>query len=141
MAGAEPERELIRRVTPFTLPAAIAAYAIGALVDGADAGWSAAIAVVLVYLNFLANAVSLAWAADKAPALVSVVAFGGYAIRLIVYTVALVLLNQLDWFSPVAFVLALMPCVIALLIYEARGLSGRMQADLWTFPTSGGAHR
>jgi hypothetical protein len=141
VAGAEPERELIRRVTPFTLPAAIAAYAIGALVDGADAGWSAAIAVVLVYLNFLANAISLAWAADDAPALVSVVAFGGYAVRLIVYTVALVLLNQLDWFSPVAFVLALMPTVIALLIFEARGLSGRMQADLWTFPTAGEVRR
>lgn len=141
MARAEPERELIRRVTPFALPAAILAYAIGALVDGAAAGWSAAIAVVLVYLNFLANALSLAWAADRAPALVSVVAFGGYAIRLIVYTVALVLLNQLAWFSPVAFVLALMPSVIALLIFEARGLSGRVQADLWTFPTAGGAHR
>ena len=109
--------------------------------SGSAAGWSAAIAVVLVYLNFLANALSLAWAADEAPSLVSVVAFGGYAIRLIVYTVALVLLNQLDWFSPVAFVLALMPTVVALLIVEARGLSGRMQADLWTFPSAGGVHR
>jgi len=141
VARAEPERELIRRVTPFALPAAIAAYALGALIGGADAGWSATIAVVLVYLNFLANALSLAWAADKAPTLVSVVAFGGYAVRLIVYTVALVLLNQLDWFSPVAFVLALMPAVTALLIFEARGLSGRLQADLWTFPTPGGAQR
>ena len=34
MARAEPERELIRRVTPFALPAAAAAYATGALVDG-----------------------------------------------------------------------------------------------------------
>jgi hypothetical protein len=141
VARAEPERGLIRKVTPFALPAAIVAYTVGALVGGAAAGWSAAIAVVLVYLNFLANALSLAWAAEKAPALVSVVVFGGYAIRLIVYTVALVLLNQLDWFSPVAFVLALMPTVIALLVFEARGLSGRMQADLWTFPTAGGVQR
>lgn len=136
MARAEPERELIRRVTPFALPAAILAYAVGALIDGSAAGWSAAIAVALVYLNFLANALSLAWAADKAPALVSAVAFGGYALRLIVYTVALVLLNQLSWFSPVAFVLALMPTVIALLIFEARGLSDRLQADLWSFPAA-----
>jgi hypothetical protein len=141
VARAEPERGLVRTVTPFALPAAVLAYAVGASVSGAAAGWSAAIAVALVYLNFLANALSLAWAADKAPTLVSVVAFGGYAIRLLVYTVALVLLNQLDWFSPVAFVLALMPTVIALLIVEARGLSGRMQADLWTFPSAGGVQR
>jgi hypothetical protein len=136
VAGAEPERELIRRVTPFALPVALAAYAIGALVGGSPAGWSAAIAVALVYLNFLANALSLAWVAETSPALVSVVAFGGYAIRLVVYTVALVLLNRLPWFSPVAFALALMPSLIGLLLLEARSLSGRIQADLWSFPAA-----
>ena len=54
-------------------------------------------------------------------------------VRLIIYTVALVLLNQLSWFSPVAFALALVPAIVALLIYETKALSGRMQADLWTF--------
>ncbi len=137
MAEAEPERELIRRVTPFAPPAAIAAYGIGAIIAGADAGWSAAIAVVLVYLNFLANAWSIAWAARSSPTLVSIVAMGGYAVRLIVYTVALVLLNQLAWFSPVAFALALLPTVVALLVFEAKTLSGRMQADLWTFEGAG----
>lgn len=133
MAKAEPERELIRRVTPFALPAAILAYGVGTLIAGSDAGWSAAIAIALVYLNFLANALSLAWAATTSPTLISAVAFGGYGIRLIVYTIALVLLNQLSWFSPVAFVLALVPAIVALLIFEAKALSGRMQADLWTF--------
>jgi hypothetical protein len=133
VAKAEPERELIRRVTPFALPAAIVAYAVGALIAGSGAGWSAAIAIALVYLNFLANALSLAWAATTSPTLISAVAFGGYAIRLIVYTIALVLLNQLSWFSPVAFALALVPAIVALLIFEAKALSGRMQADLWTF--------
>jgi hypothetical protein len=133
VAKAEPERELIRRVTPFALPAAVVAYAVGALIAGSGAGWSAAIAIALVYLNFLANALSLAWAATTSPTLISAVAFGGYAIRLIVYTIALVLLNQLSWFSPVAFALALVPAIVALLIFEAKALSGRMQADLWTF--------
>jgi hypothetical protein len=134
VATAEPERELIRRVTPMAPLVAVAAFAIGAAVGGAGAGWSAAIAVVIVYLNFLANAGSLAWAAHTSPTLVSIVAIGGYAFRLIVYTIALVLLNQLEWFSPLAFVLALVPTVIALLVYEAKALSGRMQSELWTFP-------
>jgi hypothetical protein len=134
----EPERELIRRVSPFALPAALLAYVVGALFGGADAGWSAVIAIALVYLNFLANAYSLAWAASVSPTIVSIVALGGYAGRLIIYTLALVGLNQLSWFSPLAFVLALVPAIIALLVFETKALSGRMQADLWTFD---GAHR
>jgi hypothetical protein len=130
VTGPEPERELIRRVTPFAFPAAAAAYAI---FGGSSAGWSAAIAIVIVYLNFVANALSLAWASTISPTLVSIVALGGYIVRLIIYTLALVLLNELQWFSPVAFALALVPAIVALLIYEAKALSGRMQADVWTF--------
>ncbi|MGZ5213274.1 MAG: hypothetical protein ACXWEG_08735 [Actinomycetota bacterium] len=138
MTGPEPERALIRRVSPFAAPAAIVAYAAGALFGSTSAGWSAAIAIVIVYLNFVANALSIAWAASISATLVSIVALGGYVVRLIVYTIALVLLNQLSWFSPVAFALALVPAIVGLLIYEARALSGRMQAELWTF---GGAQR
>lgn len=133
MTGPEPERVLIRRVSSFTVPAAVVAYAVGALFGGAYAGWSAAIAIAIVYLNFVANAQSIVWAASISPTLVSIVALGGYVVRLIVYTIALVLLNQLSWFSPVAFALALVPAIVLLLIYEAKALSGRMQADLWSF--------
>lgn len=133
MAKPEPERELIRRVSPFALPAVVVAYVVGALLGGAPAGWSAAIAIALVYLNFLANAWSIAWAASISTTLVSIVALGGYAVRLIIYTLALVGLNQLAWFSPVAFALALVPAIVALLGFETKALSGRMQADLWTF--------
>jgi hypothetical protein len=129
----EPEHALIRRVSPFAVPAAVIAYAVGALFGNASAGWSATIAIVLVYLNFIANALSISWAASISPTLVSIVALGGYVVRLIIYTIALVLLNQLSWFSPVAFALALVPAIVALLVYEAKALSGRMQADLWTF--------
>ncbi len=137
MTAPEPERALIRRVSPFAVPAALLAYVVGALFGGADAGWSAVIAVVLVYLNFLANALSISWAASVSPTLVSIVALGGYVVRLILYTEALVLLNQLSWFSPVAFALTLVPAIVGLLIFEAKALSGRMQADLWTFDEAG----
>jgi ATP synthase protein I len=129
----EPERALIRRVSPFAVPAAIVAFVVAALFGGAPAGWSAVIAIAIVYANFVANALSIAWAATVSPTLVSIVALGGYVVRLVVYTIALVLLNQLTWFSPVAFALTLVPAVIALLVYEAKALSGPMQADLWSF--------
>jgi ATP synthase protein I len=129
----EPERLLVRRVLPFTPLAVLAAAAIGWAVGGADAAWSAAIGIVIVTGNFVAFALSVAWAARISPTMLALVALGGYVVRLVVFTVILVLLNTLAWFSPVAFVCALVPATTALLVYEAKVLTGRMQADLWTF--------
>ena len=137
MTRVEPERELVRRVLPAVPVVLAAAFAIGWISGGAGAAWSAAIAIVVVAANFVAFALSIAWAARISPTILAIVALGGYLVRLIVYTVVLVGLNTLAWFSPLAFTLALMPAVIGLLIYEAKLLSGRLQADLWTFD---GAH-
>jgi hypothetical protein len=131
---AEPERELTRRILPFAPPAAALAFAIGSIAGGADAGWSAAIGIAVVSANFLANAVSVAWAARISPTILMAVGLGGFVVRLGVVAAAIALLQQLDWFSVVAFVAALVPSTIALLAVEMKLLSGRMQADLWTFP-------
>lgn len=133
MTTVEPERVLVIRVLPFAPVAAVAAFTIGWIAGGAGDAWSAAIAVAVVAANFVAFALSVAWAARISPTMLAVVALGGYLVRLIVYTLVLVGLNTLAWFSPLAFTLALMPTVIGLLVYEARLLSGRLQADLWTF--------
>jgi hypothetical protein len=134
----EPERELVRRVLPFVPISVIAAFALGWLAGGSGAAWSAAIAVAIVSTNFVAFALSVAWAAAVSPTMLAIVALGGYLVRLIIFTLVLVGLNTLAWFSPLAFICALMPAVIALLVYEAKILSGRMQADMWTF--DGAAH-
>jgi hypothetical protein len=133
VATVEPERELVRRVLPFVPVAVVAAFAVGFAAAGTGAAWSAAIAVIVVAVNFVAFALSIAWAASVSPTMLAIVALGGYLVRLIVYTLVLVGLNTLAWFSPLAFTLALLPAVIGLLVYEAKLLSGRMQADLWTF--------
>jgi hypothetical protein len=90
-----------------------------------------------VFLNFVAAALSVAWAARISPSMLFAVALGGFVFRLFVYTIALVLLNALDWFSPLAFALTLVPTVIALLVVEAGTLSGRLQADMWSFEGAG----
>jgi ATP synthase protein I len=133
----EPERELVRRVLPFVPLAVIAAFALGWVAAGSGSAWSAAIAVVVVAVNFVAFALSIAWAARISPTMLAIVALGGYLVRLIIFTMVLVGLNTLAWFSPVAFVCALMPAVIALLVYEAKILSGRLQADQWAFEGAG----
>jgi hypothetical protein len=136
VAATAPERELIRRVLPFTLPALAIAYAAGAL-SSADAARSATIGVGVVVLNFLAHATSVAWAANVSPVALVAVGLGGFAVRIGAIFVAIVLLDGLAWFSPLAFAAAVVPATIALLAFEARILSGRLQADLWRFTTAG----
>jgi ATP synthase protein I len=133
VASVEPEREAIRRVLPLAPIALIVATVVAGLIGGTDAAWSAAIAVVIVFLNFVAAAVSVAWAARISPTILFAVALGGFVVRLMIYTIALVLLNTLEWFSPLAFALTLVPVTVGLLVIEARALSGRLQADMWSF--------
>jgi hypothetical protein len=130
-----PERELIRRISPFALPVAIAAFVLGTVLDGADAGWSAAIAIAVVYLNFVAYGSSLALAATISPTVIFAVGLGGFLVRLGVIVAVIALLQQTEWFSIVAFIAALVPSTVALLVVEMKLLSGRMQADLWTDPS------
>lgn len=134
MSGAEPEREMISRVVPYAVPALPVALAAGTLLGGWSTGWSATIGVAVVVLNLIAHGLSLAWAARISPSMVFAVGMGGFVVRLGAILVALVLLNRLPWFSPVAFVAAVVPATILLLVYEAKLLSGRMQVDLWATP-------
>jgi hypothetical protein len=130
-----PESELIRRIAPFAIPVAIIAFAIGTLVGGTDAGWSAAIAIAVVTLNFVTHGWSLALAAQVSPMILYAVGLGGFIVRLGVIVAVIALLQQTAWFSIAAFIVALVPCTVALLVVEMKMLSGRMQADLWTVPS------
>jgi hypothetical protein len=135
VGGTEPERALIRRALPFGIPAAAIAFVIAALVLNIGAGWSAAIAVGVVFANFVAHGWSLAWAARISPVVLYAVALGGFIVRLGVIVAIIVGLRQLPWFSTGAFVAALVPTTIALLVFEMKQLSGSLQADMWSLPT------
>jgi hypothetical protein len=131
--GPEPEKETIRRVLPYVLPAVGLALGAGGLTSGWPAGWSAAIGVAVVAANFVSHGLSLAWAAGISPTMIFAVGLGGFFIRLVFIVLLLVLLRTFPWFSAAAFVVAVVPTTALLLVAEARLLTGRMQADLWTF--------
>ncbi|HEV8564357.1 MAG TPA: hypothetical protein VGR41_05550 [Actinomycetota bacterium] len=134
MTKAEPERELVRRALPFFLPAVLVAFVIGAATVDRDAGYSAAVAIVIVAVNFVANGVSLAWAAGISPIAIFAVGLGGFVARLAIFAVAMVALTTADWFSAKAFIAAFVPATMVLLAFEMTVLAGRrMQADLWYF--------
>jgi hypothetical protein len=131
--AAELERVLIRRALPYMAPAAILAFVAGTVIAGTNAGWSAAIGVLIVEANFVAHGLSLAWAARISLVVLFAVGMGGFVVRLGVIVAIMFGLNQLGWFSPRAFAAAVVPGTIVLLVFEMKQLSGRMQADLWTF--------
>ncbi len=133
----DPERVLIRRVLPFAVPAIAAAFGAGAFAGGLGSAWSAALAVVVVALFFVASGLSLAWAAHVSPVAVYAVGLGGFVLRLMLFFGIMLLLDGASWFSPVAFALAFVPATIALLVYEMRFMAGpRVQSDLWYFRES-----
>jgi hypothetical protein len=129
---AEPERELIRRVTPFLFPAVGVAFALGAALGGPNAGWSTAIGVSVVAINFLGAGLSFAWAAAISPMALAAVGVVGFFVRMATILVLMIALNRLDWFSPTAFAAAVVPATAVLLMFEMKVLSGRMQADMWS---------
>ena len=104
---------------------------------GADIAWSAFLGVAVVSLNFAAHGLSMAWAARISQTMLFAVGLGGYFIRLVTILLIMVGLNTLEWFSPVAFLVAVVPATVLLLGFEMKQLSGRMQADLWRFPADG----
>jgi hypothetical protein len=132
---------MVRRMLPLSIPAVGLALLLGSVLGGRDAATSAAIGAALVFANFGAYALSLAYAARISPVVLYAVGLGGFVVRLGLFVAILVGLRELDWFSVVAFVAAFVPATVVLLAAEIKMLSGRMQADLWTLPAPPGSAR
>lgn len=132
MRRAEPERDLIRRVAPFLLPAVGIGFVVGAALGGWNAGWSTAIGVSVVAVNFVGAGLSFAWAAAVSPTALGAVAVLGFFVRMATILFLMIALNGLEWFSPAAFAAAVVPATAVLLAFEMKVLSGRMQLDLWS---------
>jgi hypothetical protein len=137
----EPEREMIRRVLPFGPPAVLVAYSSGAALAGWEAGLSAALGAVVVLVNLVAHGWSLSRAARISLTALSAVALGGFIVRLAAIVAVMFALDRLAFFSPLAFVLAVIPATVLLLASEMRQLQGRMQVELWDFSSRERARR
>src|SRR5574342_986769 len=104
-----PEREMVRRALVPSLVGLAAASALGWLLSGPAAAASAAIGVVVVYLNFWAHGTSLAWASTISIPAVHATALIGPVVRPGLIVCLMFALNTMAWFSPLAFGLAVVP--------------------------------
>ncbi len=128
--NAEPERAIIRRVIPFAPPAALVALLVGWLVASWGTGWSAALGIVVVVGNAAANALLLSRAARISLTAYSAAVMGGFVLRLGVIVAIMFALNRLNWFSPLAFGVTVMPATILLLAYEMKLVAGGLGQEL-----------
>ena len=111
---------MVRQALAPGLAALVIAVVGGWALGSAGAAASAGVGVALVLGNFAAHGLSLAWAATVSVTALVGVALGGFVLRLGVLVAAMAMLNELPWFSPVAFGLTVMPATLLLLSYEAR---------------------
>lgn len=121
---------MIRRAIVPGIAALLVATALGWVFGGPGAAASGAIGIALVWCNFAAHGLSLAWASTVSSAAVMGTALGGFIVRLGVLVAAMFALDTLPWFSPLAFGLAVMPATLLLLGYEARLVAGGVGAQL-----------
>jgi hypothetical protein len=122
---------MVRRALAPSAVAFFVATGLAWALGGPGAAVSAAIGVVVVLVNFAAHGWSLAKASTVSITAVHVVALAGPVVRLGVIVALMFALNALDWFSPLAFGLTVVPATIGLLVYEARltmrGVGGQLQ--------------
>jgi hypothetical protein len=120
------ERELafdmLKRGVWFAPIVLIAATAIWGTAGAASAG----VAIALVFLNLVLAAVALSWAARRSLNMLMVVALGGFAVRMGLVAVALLLVKDEPWIDLVALGVTVLVTHLGLLFWELHYVSASL---------------
>jgi hypothetical protein len=128
LAAQEPVVPLVERevaldiVRRGLLVAPVVVLAAG-LLRGWDGAASAAIALGIVLVNFLAAAAIMTRAAKSGPTAIGAAALGGYILRLAVILVALVLLRHQPWIDLPTLGFVIVGTHLGLLVWEMKYVS------------------
>jgi hypothetical protein len=128
MAAQEPvvplvEREVALDIVRRGLLVAPVIVLVAGLVRGWDGAASAAIALGIVLVNFLAAAAIMTRAAKSGATAIGAAALGGYIIRLAVILVALVLLRHQPWIDLPTLGFVIVGTHLGLLVWEMKYVS------------------
>jgi hypothetical protein len=117
------EREVVLDMVRRGLIVAPVIVLVAGLVRGVDGAVSAAIAIGIVIINFLAAAAIMTRAARHSPGAIGGAAIGGYVARLAVILVALLLLRHVSWIDTPTLGFVLVGTHLGLLSWEAKHVS------------------
>lgn len=127
MAAQEPLVPLVEREVALDIVKRGVMIAPLVLLISAVRGWdgvaSAAIALGIVLVNFLAAAAIMTRAAKSGPTAIGAAALGGYVLRLAVIVVALVLLRHQPWIDLPTLGVVIVGTHLGLLVWEMKYVS------------------
>ncbi len=125
-AGEAPEYELVGDLLRHALPVAPVVVVVAGLLAGIDGALSAGVGVALVAGNLLLAAASLVWAGRISLGLLMGVALGGYAVRIGLLFLIVLLLRDLPWINLTSLGLTLVVTHLGLLFWELRYVSASL---------------
>lgn len=125
-AGEAPEYELVGDLLRRALPVAPVVVAVAGLLAGIDGALSSAVGVALVAGNLALAAASLVWAGRISLGLLMGVALGGYAVRIGLLFLIVLLLQDLAWIHLPSLGLTLVVTHLGLLFWELRYVSASL---------------
>jgi hypothetical protein len=114
--------DMLKRGIWFTPAILIAAT----LIWGTDGAASAAVAIAVVFVNLVLAAISLSWAARRSLTLLMAVAFAGFAVRMGLVTVVLLLVKDESWIDLTALGVTVLVTHLGLLCWELRYVSASL---------------
>jgi hypothetical protein len=114
--------DMLKRGIWFAPAILIAASAIW----GTDGAGSAAVAIAVVLVNLVLAAVSLSWAARRSLTMVMAVALFGFAARMGLVTVVLLLVKDEPWIDLTALGVTVLVTHLGLLFWELRYVSASL---------------
>jgi hypothetical protein len=120
------ERELAFDMGRRGIWAAPVIVLVALVIWGGDGAWSALVAVAIVLVNLVLAAVSLSWAARRSLTLVMAVALGGFAVRMGLVTVVMLLVKDEPWIDLVALGVTVLVTHLGLLFWELRYVSASL---------------
>ena len=124
--GPAPEAEIARHLATRGLWIAPVLIAISGAIGGVNGALSSAYAVGLVIVNFLLSAAILTAAARISLAAVMGAVLFGYALRLGLITVAVLLVKDTSWIAMLPLGLTLIVTHLGLLFWETRYVSASL---------------
>jgi hypothetical protein len=124
--GPAVEQEIALDMIRRGLPAVPVLLVLAAIPWGVHGALSAAFAVAIVLVNFALAAALLAWTARISLALMMGAALGGYLLRLILISAAVLLVKDLSWVELWPLGLTLIVTHLGLLLWETRYVSASL---------------
>jgi hypothetical protein len=126
IGGVAPEPEIARDMVRRGLWLVPAFLVLSTVFWGLPGLASSALALALVFANFLVAAGMLAWAARVSIGMLMGAALGGFVLRLGFITVIVLLVINEPWIAPVPLGLTLVIAYLALLVWELKYISASL---------------